>query len=343
MKTGTEKLEQCFSKLSKRIITASHRINPLLKNRWFRLSLQISIILTCFLYLRSQFYSANKILQQTKIDFSALALAILLTTLCVFLGSIYWWLILRGLGSSTSWLPNGRAHMLSNLAKYIPGYAWQFIGKAYLSKQIGIPSRIIGVGMFLEMTGAIIIGFGLSVGLFPAELIVPLTNLQLSHFELRVFQISILFAIIAIILVTPFILKKYDLPFSNIAIKPLLLWSAALTNLIAWLIFGMGFWLIGTAFQPLTSTSIPAFIFVLVASIVIGLLIIIVPGSFGVRESIMVFLLAPYLSSPIAVIVAISSRLVVTISELLSVLVVEIWMRGAKIKEAVAFDRKNTP
>ena len=56
------------------------------------------------------------------------------------------------------------------------------------------------------------------------------------------------------------------------------------------------------------------------ALLAFALAVLIVPGSIGVRESIMVMILGPVLGAPLAVIIAALARLVLTLSELVSAL-----------------------
>jgi uncharacterized membrane protein YbhN (UPF0104 family) len=118
-----------------------------------------------------------------------------------------------------------------------------------------------------------------------------------------------------------------------------MIWAAVLTSLVAWLLFGLAFWLLGASMTPVPYTRIPLFIFTLAVSLIIGLVIIFVPGGLGIRESIMVLVLSPnYLSAPVAVIVAALSRLIVILSELFSVFLIEITFRqpwGKKISSSL--------
>jgi uncharacterized membrane protein YbhN (UPF0104 family) len=76
--------------------------------------------------------------------------------------------------------------------------------------------------------------------------------------------------------------------------------------------------MLGAALQPLPFTQVGLFTFTLAVSFLVGLAVLIVPGSIGVRESIMVMILGPALGAPLAVIIAALARLVLTLSELVS-------------------------
>jgi uncharacterized membrane protein YbhN (UPF0104 family) len=93
-------------------------------------------------------------------------------------------------------------------------------------------------------------------------------------------------------------------------------------------LFGYSFWLLGKSLITVTTDQLFIFVFTLAASFLIGLAIIIVPGSIGVRESVMVWLLGPVVGAPQAVIIAALARFTVTLSELFSAFVFRLIKRG---------------
>ena len=287
------------------------------------MSIQIFIILLSLAYLASNFYSAKGLLSNLQINYVALASAWVLTTLIVFLGALGWWLTLIGLGQSVGVAASLRVHLLSNLAKYVPGYAWQLVRKASLTHEMGLSPGIIGQGMVLELLQVVFTGLGIVVAFIPDNLLNRWIGNQ-SIFPIFSFLRAFLILTMTIFLISlPFILHKHLARRSYSRVKPLALWGATLAILAGWFLFGLAFWLIGIAIHQMPLSRLPLFTFALATSFLVGLAIIIVPGSIGIRESIMVFILGPIIGGPVAVLIATLSRLIVTLSEVVCALGLE--------------------
>lgn len=310
---------------------AAQKLQQVAQIRWLRWTIQILVIALCLLYLVNNLKNAREVLAGLKPNYTILLAALGLTITAVFLGASGWWFTLRALGQPVPWLGSARAHCLSNLAKYLPGYAWQLLGKAYLTKQMGIPNRAIGLGMVLELLVILLTGFFLGVILIPADLV-----FQWSDSEDLIRLLPFIRALALILLCISPLIISYTLKNQfgsqiEMRIVPSMVWATVLTSLLAWLLFGLAFWLLGASLIPLPHAGIPLFIFTLAASLIISLLTIFVPGGIGVRESVMVFILSMnYLSAPVAVIVAALSRLVVILSELLSAVLIIYYVKWGK-------------
>ncbi|HLE50667.1 MAG TPA: lysylphosphatidylglycerol synthase domain-containing protein [Anaerolineales bacterium] len=317
-----------WSRILQLLKQAVHKLRHIAQIRWLRWTIQTIVIALCLIYLAINLKNAQEILAGLKPDFSNLFAALGLTIVAVFLGASGWWFTLRALGQPVNWLGSARAHCLSNLAKYIPGYAWQLLGKAYLTNQMGLPNSAVGLGMFLELLNLLLTGIFLGLILLPADLVLQWSNSQpLTSLLPFIRALCLILLGLFPMIISSTLKRRYgDQP--GLQIVPAMIWAAALTSLVAWLFFGLAFWLLGASMTPVPYTKIPLFIFTLAVSLIIGLVIIFVPGGLGIRESIMVLVLSPnYLSAPVAVIVAALSRLIVILSELLSVFLIEITFR----------------
>jgi glycosyltransferase 2 family protein len=302
------------------------RLRLRLENRWLRRGLQAAVVLICLAYLGVNLRNAGSQLGALQIDIGRLGAAWLLTTLAVYLGGLGWWLTLRGLGQKALLAPSLRAHLLSNLAKYMPGFAWQLVGKAYLAQKMGLSRRAAGVGMALEIAQLILTGLALAAVLLPEELVRnwPVT----AGLEVVTLRITGLVAFAVLPVAAAGFLAWRWRDQAGVQLRPLVVGAATLVILLSWLLFGYAFWWIGTSLGPLPAADLPLFIFTLAASFLLGLAIVIVPGSLGVRESIMVFLLgSAHLPSALAVVIAGLSRVIVILSELAGALFFEAFLR----------------
>ena len=287
------------------------------QNRAFRLFIQVIILSLCFGYLIINFQNSIDLLANIRINYLAFASSLIATAISVYLGAVGWGLILKAVGEIIPRKESTQIHLSSNLAKYIPGYAWQLVGKAYLTNQAGASSSGIGIAMALELILLVVIGFCLILIFLPNEHILDSLHLGFINIQINFFRalgIFILLIIPGIASLSLRIVRKFQ---GENHLHYLALFSANAVILAGWLFLGISFWLLGVAFLPISISDFSPFIFTLAVSFLIGLAIVIVPGSIGVRESIMVYLLTLFnIASPIAVLIATISRLTLAFSEL---------------------------
>jgi uncharacterized membrane protein YbhN (UPF0104 family) len=292
-------------------------LTQLFQNRTFKFTVQGIILVICIAFLASNFQNSKELLVNIRINYPALASSLFATVLSVYLGALGWGLTLKAVGEKIPRRESTHIHLASNLAKYIPGYAWQLVGKAYLTNQAGASTPGIGFAMVLEIAQLVLIGFGLILIFLPKDLVGMWSNLGFINDQInfiRAIGIFILLIIPGMMILLLKMMRKFR---GKLILYPRALFTASSVILAGWLLLGMSFWLLGVAFLPIAVSDIPRFIFTLAASFLIGLAIIIVPGSIGVRESIMVYLLTLFsIASPIAVLIATFSRLILTLSEI---------------------------
>lgn len=107
----------------------------ILRYRWFRWFVQLLIIGMCSIYLIDNLKGIRASQLDITINVPLIILSVITTILAVFLGAYGFYLVLRAMYISINWFEAMNVHLQSNLAKYIPGYAWQLIGKAYFNNQ----------------------------------------------------------------------------------------------------------------------------------------------------------------------------------------------------------------
>ncbi len=294
------------------------KIKKLPENKLFSNIVRFLILALCSIYLINNLYTIKTTQIEIKINFQVLALSSVFTLISIFIGAISFYLIMRALMVRMHLRDSMNIHLQSNLAKYIPGYAWQLISKGYLTQNMGISTGMVVLIMTTELIQLVLAGVVLGIFVIPIEYGY---RLNLSPYLIQLIPIIRLIVII-IILLSPFyfsyIYNKNKKISENRRISPFGLFASSLFMLIGWIFLGLSFWLIGKALFSISIAQLPFFIFTVVASFLIGLAIIIIPASIGVRESIMVWMLGPIIGSPQAVIVAALSRIIITICELFS-------------------------
>jgi hypothetical protein len=78
---------------------------------------------------------------------------------------------------------------------------------------------------------------------------------------------------------------------------------------------GSGFALLAAAVTPITATQFAALVATWVAAYVVGYLSLLTPGGLGVREGVMILLLAPLFPVPVPTVIALAARLWVILGE----------------------------
>jgi len=243
------------------------------------------------------------------------------TLIALWLGATAWWLVLKGLGQPLGWIDAASIHLISNLAKYLPGYAWQIASKAYLTRQRGISTRLLSTAMLMEMFAL------LGSGTVLAAIVVKDASLGFPS----------AFSLFVLIAGTAVFLGLLGLPFlwpylaTHLRLPPMLQGScyalAILAMVAGWIWFAVSFWALAAALVPLSMTTWPLFLFSTVGSFLISLAVLFVPGGLGVRESTITFLLTPLLGAGIAALVATLSRLILVLSELSAAGLIS-WLRS---------------
>jgi len=291
--------------------------------RWLRPARRIVGVLVVALSL---FYIGRSIgpwLAQTnwrnlslRLDYLGAALA--LFTGCSLLGSWSWYIFLASMGYDLPLLACSRAHATANLVKYLPGAPWQLVGKAYLTRQLGVPLGQVSLGMVLEMgclvlTGVLVWLATMTTGSAPPLLLPPwarwvlgaLTSLALGALPWAANRWSD-FA------------QAHDLRRISIRFQASKLWGAYLIMVVGWVLNGVAFGFLLSALHPLAAGDWLAALHSLVISLLVGLLVIPAPAGLGVREAMITYTLKGRASQPLSSVAAVLCRLAMVAGEVLA-------------------------
>jgi uncharacterized membrane protein YbhN (UPF0104 family) len=172
----------------------------------------------------------------------------------------------------------------AQLAKYIPGSVWQYAGRAALANAHGIPMRPVGVSLPVEFTASAIAGGSMAaflVGWWGAAVV----------------------GLLAVVLV---VLERLS-PFPQPAVRATI--RATLLYLPVWLVLGASFWLCARGLLDIPVQDLALYIGAFAVAFLAGLFAIYAPGGLGVREAVLVALLAHRIGPGNALVVAAVSRL----------------------------------
>lgn len=241
-------------------------------------------------------------------DYIFLILSVLTLYLVYIIGGYGWILVMRMVGAKIDLKKGLSIFLLSLWGRYLPGGVWTVLGRVFLCRLEGIPDSRSGMSTILEQAYPIV-----SAGI--------------------VFAASLLFwndagsvtKVLPVLISVPlFIIFLHPKPFLKIA-NPMLLWmgktpiniSLSFNNMLFlagyyslyWLVTGTAFYFFIRSFYPLDLYYIPILSGIYAISFVAGYVTFLTPAGLGVREGALTVLLSFFIPTPIAIGVALLSRL----------------------------------
>ena len=252
-------------------------------------------------------------LRQARYDYLALSCGLLFIALGIAAGR--WFVTLRALEVKIGWWESLRVWFLSQAGRYIPGSIWPYVGRMYWGAETVPPNKMVGslalelifrvssetaLAAFLLLLWVLIAGWGERWGLMAAAFAVAVV---VGH---------------ALVLVLGPRLYRWLTPVLQAKISGWAgLGSLSLTRLSIcgqWLYYsasvcavGVAFYFFVSAFHPLEIGTLLPLTGSLAAATVIGFLVPLAPNGWGVREGILVFLLAQFMPTSVAVMVSVTS------------------------------------
>ncbi len=230
--------------------------------------------------------------------------------------SATWNSILAGLGGHLRFFRAARAWFLSNLMRYIPGNIWQFLGMVEMAAEDGVlrPVTLASIAVhqvILTATGLTLAALYFAVGgqgawlsrMRPLLWFVPLSLFLLQP---RLLEWSLNWLLVR--------LGRHPL---RITLTWPGIWLLVLRYSVVWLAEGLSYAALVRAVAPYGWAALPGLVAAWVMAYLAGYVSLLTPSGLGVREAVMVLLLAPVLPAPVAALVAVAVRLLMVLAEVL--------------------------
>lgn len=252
-----------------------------------------------------------------------LAASVILITLSIFVGAPVLRSALAAVGQR---LGVGRSQAIqttSNLAGYLPGFGWRYLGKAYLLSREGIPAGPIALAMSIEFAAIILTALVISSLLLPGGVTYPLIGVLTPALRL-----GALVALLGVVAGAP-LLAARAFRGKGAVLRPSGLWRTGALCVGSWTLFGLGFACLVSAVGPLGPEGWRVAVAALAVSFVISLLAVFIPGGLGVREGVMTAMLATAVPPHVAALAAVFSRVVMLVCEVLAFGIVWLCLRVA--------------
>lgn len=256
-----------------------------------------------------------------KVSWKTFAASGLAAVAGTWLTMIGWKTLLRDLGSDLHLAPASGVYFVGQLGKYLPGSLWSVLVQADIASHLKVPRRRTAV------TGLLALGLALLTGLLVG---LPAASFLLTR-ESSGFDWWLLLGIpILVVLCVPRLLNAIiDRMLRTMRREPLekglstgAVIRAVVVFLLVWVCFGVHTLLLARAVAgegahpDLTVASMTGY----ALSVSLGMLTIILPAGLGAREGLLTLILSTAMPTPAAAAVAIMSRFLVTIVDVLAAL-----------------------
>jgi len=290
--------------------------NPLVRLVFFLILVAVSAH-----YLFTQYQVIKSAISSLQINYLLLIAGWTITFVVMSLiGTSSWWCLIRSLGEDIRWIEGAIVQSKSTLAKYIPGYAWQYIGKAYLSGEAGTPLKKTSIALVFELGLTLITGIALALILIPGEFI-QVTGLPIPKTALVVIGCMLILFELIIPCVLGDILNLIGI--SNIQVYRRYLYGSIVLIIIGWILSGVSFWISAKGLGELGG-SFELYFTTLAMALVGGILAIPFPNGIGIREAIIVFMLGSQIGPAHALLLAGVSRVQITSAEIVNAALIEV-------------------
>lgn len=250
-----------------------------------------------------------------RVSIGALLLSFVPAALGTWLTMVGWRVILADLGSPLHLAPAGGVFFVGQLGKYLPGSVWTVLVQADMASHLHVPRRRTGV------TGLVTIGLSVLTGLLVGLPALPLL-LQRSAGSSGWLLLAVpLF----VVLVWPALLNRLIAWGLRVLrrepLEETLSTRAILTTVglyaLAWVLFGVHILVLALAVGGGTGVTLASLTgYALAGSL--GMLTVILPAGLGARDGILAIVLASAMPLSAGTAVALVSRFVVTLVDVLA-------------------------
>ena len=237
-----------------------------------------------------------------------------------------WRVILRGWQHEIAFVDAARIWTISNLGKYLPGKVWSITALAVMSREYGVSAAEGATASVLVTLINTIVGFAVVAGA--------------SLLRLSPALVIIMALMAAAVVASPSVLPKLGLQAGKlfkreIVLRPLahrVLLSAAVLTCVAWLMYGIAFWLFTKGVLGTAPGALRNYVAVFAGSYLIGFLAIFAPAGVGFREGAMGLALqrAGFAAGP-AYLLVVASRLWLTALEVIPPLIFLAFVRRRRL------------
>jgi hypothetical protein len=286
---------------------------------WRRTALTALLVLFTFAVIAQIFISNRDLLASHEWELRPewLAYSLIFFLLDLLLSLWVWHLLVSRLANYSNLRQSSRIVLRSNLARRVPGAVWYIANRAVLYQEVGVSKTAVSLLSALELA------FFIISGILTTLLTLPFWILPgdiLSEISAAWWLLLLLPA--GAFLVHPRILGKIWQKLSKQGMAQRLNWWDTSIWLglyiLIWVLGGFVLFCVLNLFQPITINHLIMIIGVWTLANTISLAGLITFSVFGLREVSLIVLLSPIVPTPVALIIAVTIRLIWLTGELLA-------------------------
>lgn len=249
-----------------------------------------------------------------QLSWQALALSLVAVVAALCGGMMTWRSLLADLGSPLPFRSAAKVFFVGQLGKYIPGSLWPVLAQMEMGRELGVPRSRSAAAFFLTLpvqlgSGLVISGVTLLASLpgsaAPYAWVFLLIPVLAVVFEPRVINALLTFGLRRLGR------EPLERPLTRAGMLTALGWA-----LLGWTAYGLHLAAIVHDFGLSGASLIPFSVGAFALSWCLGIMTFVVPAGAGVREVAMVVVLAPVLGEGPAITVALCSRIVIILGDL---------------------------
>lgn len=291
-------------------------LTRLRRNAWVRLVLLLAVCACAGAALYANWSQAREAV--VELPLWVLPSAVLAGMLGLAAQMLAWRSLLAGLGSPLPRTVAARVMFVGQLGKYLPGSVWAFVAQVELARDWNVP-RSRGAAATL-----VAIAVTVAVSLAVAAVALPLSSVEAA----RRWWWALAAAPVVLACLHPRVLgwgiglvARPFARFREVAeAGPLRIGGGAVAasvgwTLVAWVPLGAHVWLLTWAVGGPALASVGPAVGAYALAWTLGLLVVFAPAGLGVREVVLVVALAPVVDAGAALVVAVLSRLVMTVAD----------------------------
>jgi uncharacterized membrane protein YbhN (UPF0104 family) len=228
-----------------------------------------------------------------------------------------WRILLADLGSTLPLPAAAGVFFVGQLGKYLPGSLWVVLAQSDLAARHGVPRRRTAVVGLVQVGISIVVAMAMGVLAVPA--------LVAGGVDRTWLVTLVALPVGAVILHPPILNRCVALGLRVLHREPLeheftrrAVGGAAVASAVAWLLIGLHVWVLAVALHAPAGRALLAAGFGYSLAAAIGLLIVFTPAGLGARDVVIVLTLSTMMPRSAATAVAIVSRFVVLLSDVIA-------------------------
>lgn len=291
-------------------------LSRLRSSPWVRLALFLVVCVCAGLALRANWEQARD--AAAVLPLWVLPAAVLAGMAGLTAQMLAWRALLAGMGSPLPLRTAARVMFVGQLGKYLPGSVWAFVAQVELARDWNVP-RTRGAAATL-----LAVGVTVATGLAVAAVALPLSSAEAARRWWWALALAPLLLAALHPRVVGWGIRLAARPFARfrevaeagpLDVRGRSMAATVGWTLVAWVPLGLHVWLLTWAVGGEALRSLGPAVGAYALAWTLGLLVVFAPAGLGVREAVLVVALSPVVDAGAALVVAVLSRLVMTVAD----------------------------